>query len=265
MRRMKFAAALAFILCPLSCGAAQVGKPTPTPTPTTTKVYPFGTGEGVDPATSAALKELLFADLSLEELMAKSRPSESGQYEGPWRNFALALSDQKLGKTGEAKKELKQVLATPDPETRLLLSAWTALRALGERPAAEADKVQGVVVELHNEAGVGTLAAYADGRARWLGGQGAVIGWEAPGSDREVDSLIAELLKAAGPLVKRGPPVERHKSAEVAMNYVRVSVLTFGGIHVTELYGPDVDKEKGRFAAATLMAGLNLLNALWEK
>jgi hypothetical protein len=126
------------------------------------------------------------------------------------------------------------------------------------------DEVQGVVCELHNEAGIGTLAAYADGRARWFGGQGAGSFWEAPGVDKEVDALIAELLKTVAPLVKRAPATETHMPTEVEMEHFRVTVLTFGGLHVLDVYGPDIDG-KAAYLAPTLMASVNLLDALGKR
>jgi len=102
------------------------------------------------------------------------------------------------GKPQEAKADLRQLLNSP--ETRVRLWAWRALRDLGDKPDPNAaDKVQGVVCELSNEAGVGTIAAYEDGRARWLGGQGGATIWEAPGSDPEIDKAVRDLLQAAAP------------------------------------------------------------------
>src|SRR5919205_603236 len=153
----------------------------------------------------------------------------------------------------------------PDAETRTLLWAWTALRALGERPpAGEADRVRGVVCELLNEEGVGgTLAAYADGRARWLGSHGAVSFWEAPG-DKEIDALIDRLLKTAEPLVKRAPAAERRMAGEIERAHFRVTVMTFGGLHVVDVYGPDIDGE-ARYLAPTLLAFGELVDAIQKK
>jgi hypothetical protein len=76
-----------------------------------------------------------------------------------------------------------------------------------------------------------------------------------------VDSLIAELLKAVRPLVKRVPAVERREPSEIKMEHFRVSVLTLGGIHVVDVYGPDIDGE-ARYLAPVLMASVSLLDAI---
>lgn len=58
--------------------------------------------------------------------------------------------------------------------------AWTALRALGERPSAMHEgEVLGVVVEVPVDEGVDVLAAYADGRVRFLGSAGQIVVREA--------------------------------------------------------------------------------------
>jgi hypothetical protein len=263
MKAKTLAAGLTLALTTLlSCAAAQ--KPSAPPAPTPEKV--LIDDNPASPEAAAALKNFLFADLPLEELLARSDTGGGAREEGePWRSFAQAVSHSKAGKTVEAKKDLRRVLALPDGETRTLLWAWAALRGMGERPnGADADKVRGVVCELHNEAGVGTIAAYADGRARWLGGGGAVTFWEAPGLDREVDSLIADLLSAAQPLVRRAPASERRAPGEVALEHFRVSILTFGGIHVLDVYGPDIDGKAG-YLAPTLTASGKLVNALTER
>jgi hypothetical protein len=260
MKTLTLATALTLILHSLACGGQQRPGTPPAPSPTPETV--ILDENGLSPEATAALKNLLFADEPIEKFLGHAKLDGNVANEEPWRSFALHVAHSKEGKVEEAKKDLRRVLALPDAETRILLSAWTALRALGERPPRDAaDVVQGVVCELHNEAGVGTLAAYADGRARWLGGRGAGSIWEAPGSAKEVDSAIAGLLKTVGPLVNRTPAVERRDPTEVKMEHFRVSILTLGGIHVIDVYGPDIDGE-ARYLAPTLMATVGLLDAL---
>ncbi len=258
MKHFTLAAAV-LILHLLSCNGFQRAA---TPPPTNVNV---DTTQSLTPESSAYLKNLLFADEPLEKLLAGTTPNDSGSKEDPWLGFAQAVSHKKEGKAEEAKKDLRRVLSMRDPETRSLLSAWTALRALGERPRPEeADVVQGVVFELHNEAGIGTVAAYRDGRARFFGGKGAATFWEAPHSDKEIDAIIDKFLKEAEPFVKKAPAVDKHNSVDVARDYIRVTVLTFGGMHITDVYGPSIEDER-HFAGPILLASVELLNALTSK
>lgn len=262
MKAITLTAALTlFLHALLSCGGLQrdaAPVPTPSPSPTPKLVMGrLGDDESSTPQVSAVLKNLLFTDEPLERHLESIKPGDPEANEEPWRSFALALSHSKQGRAGEAKKVLRGVLSMPAAEeTRVSLWTWTALRALGERPPPDvADKVQGVICELHNEAGVGTMAAYADGRARWIPGSGAGYIWDAPGTDKELDSLTADLLSAAEPLVKRAPAVEKRKLTGVEMEHFRITILTFGGLHIIDAYGPDLDGKAGYLVPVLTAAG----------
>jgi hypothetical protein len=218
-----------------------------------------------NPTPPGDLKVWLFADKPLEEIGRRRDVSSRAEADDPWHLFALALSASQQSNVAEAKKNLRQVVALPGVETRISLLAWNVLRELGEKPDVSiANELQGVVLELHNEAGVGTVAAYVDGRARCLGGQGKVIIWEAPDSDAEISMLIKRFLRSAQPLVMRAPSLDRHDPSEPKLNHVRASLLTYGGIHIVEVFGPEIIDEK-HFMAPTLMASGELLHALAQK
>lgn len=236
-------------------------------------------------AFSAEIKGLLFADWSLEEHLKdieskkevlKHPPPVANQSlkevlkhieehppSDPSSLWASSLAASQKGQLEEAKKYLKQVLAT-ETESRVRLSTWKALRELGERPSPKvAAEVQGVVCELHNEAGVGALAAYSDGRARWIGGQGAMTIWESPGADAELSAVIREFLKSAEPLIQTTPVTDKHKTPEPEMGYFRVSILTYGGIHTVEVFGPEIT-ERHRIVPV-LITTTKLLDTLQQK
>jgi hypothetical protein len=253
-------------------------QPQPTPTP------------AADAAFYAYFKTLLFADQSLEELLKDSKSNEEVLKHPPQTNnpslnelleylknqppelsannplslWASSLNASRQGRREEAKKYLKQVLTIPDTDSRVRLSTWKALRDLGELPSPKiAAEVQGVICELHNEDGVGTLAAYSDGRARWIGGQGAMTVWEAPGTDAELSSVIQEFLKSAEPLIQTAPATDKHKTPEPEMEHFRISILTYGGIHTVEAFGPEIIE--GHRLAPMFVVSLKLLNTLQQK
>ena len=208
---------------------------------------------------------MLFADQPLEEVLKhmEHRPPE-GEANNPFSLWVSFLAASQKGQLQEAKKYLGQVLVLPDTESRVRLWTWKALRELGERPSPKVGtEVQGVICELHNEAGVGTIAAYSDGRARWIGGQGAVTVWEAPGTDVELSNRIRELLKSVEPLLRTAPATEKHKTPEPVMDHFRVSILTYGGIHTVEVYGPELNESHQM--TPTFIACVKLLEALQEK
>jgi len=244
----------------------------------------------VDAAFYANFKTFLFADQSLEEILKviesneevlkhpppfnnpplkqllehlKNRPP-GGSANDPISLWTSSLTASQKGQREEAKKYLKQVLTIPDTESRVLLWTWKALRDLGELPSPKvAAEVQGVICELHNEAGVGTVAAYSDGRARFIGGQGAMTMWESPGTDAELSSVIREFLKSAEPLIHMAPATDKRKIPEPEMEHFRVSILTYGGIHTVEVFGPEIFE--GHRMAPILVASTKLLNTLQQK
>ncbi len=182
-------------------------------------------------------KDLFFADQSLEELAKTLHGSKTE----PWSLFISAFTDSQKNDLDAAKASLHEILKIPDSESRVRLLAWRSLRALGEQPPAKvASEVQGVICELHNEAGIGTIAAYADGTARWLGARGRITIWDASYGDAHIDSLIRGLMKSSEFIVGTTSPHETHHSPEPPMDYFRVSVLTFTGVHMKEVFGPDI-------------------------
>lgn len=215
------------------------------------------------PVDMAEFKSLLFADQTLEELSKSWSPTESDPRD-PFRFLNSSLAASRQGNKEQAKQDLRQALEVPGVESRVKLWTWKALRELGESPASDiSDRVEGVVCELHNEAGVGTVAAYVDGGARWLGGEGKVIVWDAAGRDSEIQRLIKELLKAGETLVKTAPLSNTHKTPEPEAEHFRVSILTFAGIRTVEVYGPDMTETHP--VAPVLLASVNLLDALMKK
>ena len=255
-RILTIAAGLALVIgAVVSCSRDRsAGGPNATASPEST----------LDPQTKADLKNLLFADQSLEEILSMYEPPQSPPPNDPYTLFASSLTASRNNNAAEARDHLKQILALPEHETRVQLWAWKALRTVGEQPPPDVgDKVQGVVCELHNEAGVGTLAAYTDGRARWFDGQGAVIMYELPGGDAQISSLITKIVKAAEPLAKGAPLSDKHQTTEPEMEHFRVSILTYNGIRIVDVYGPTI--EESNPIAAVLDTSGKLVDALARK
>lgn len=225
---------------------------------------PANAGSTASPSASGDFKALFFADQSLQQVSEMAKPTGPAGPNDPWPLFAAALAASRQGNVDQAKNDLKKILDIPDGESRVQLWAWRALRDLGEKPPAEiADQIQGVVCELHNEAGVGTIAAYVDGRARWHGGPDKMTVWDAAGTDAAIDRQIYDLLKAAEPLVNGAPLSNDHKTPEPAAEHFRVSILTFGGIRTIEVYGPEIVEDHP--VAPVLLNSVKLLDALGKK
>lgn len=217
--------------------------------PVTREVLPEVSKENLD-----NYKQILFVDQTLEELVAirdKDAPADG---------FDKAYEFVRGGKPEEARRSLRKILADPSQEIRSKLWAWKALRDLGERPPAGVSReVHGVVLEVPVDGWTDTLAAYSDGRVRYINGQGegkALI-WEMADAE-PIAPLARELLGASAPLVKTTPAVERHLPPKDGV--FRVSVLTHGGIHVAEVGAAEV--ERTPVLAEVYLAGTRLFLTL---
>lgn len=238
---------LAFGIVLLSCrlsttsgesSVQQVAKASPSPSPNKFAEY----------------KAILFVDQSFEDtILSENAPSDL---------YSQAYKEYKAGKPEEAKKRLRQILIDPQAEVRGRLWAWRALRQLGEKPPADiANEVQGVVLEVPVDNTVDTLAAYSDGRVRYVNGKGAgVVVWETPHHPR-IDPLVKQVMKDAQPVVAKTPAFDVHKPEQ--NDVIRVSILTYGGIHIVEAREGDVSEN--HIMGPVYEAGTKLFIALMEE
>ena len=201
-------------------------------------------------------KSLLFVDQSLEEMVKT--------HDKPDDVFAQAHKYVGEGKPEEAKRVLKRSLNDPEQEVRFRLWIWNALRQLGEKPPPKiADEVQGVVLEIPIENYIDTLAAYSDGRARYVNtqGKGGAIIWETTEESR-ITALVRDLIDAAEPLVGKATLIARHRPTEP--HVIRVSILTYGGLRMIEVR-QDSDLSNDPALTALLDAGTKLFHALLDE
>ena len=88
----------------------------------------------------------------------------------------------------------------------------------------------GVVVDMGLDEGLDTLAAFADGSARYLNHSGSAVVWEVP--DMAVGQLVRALLDEAAIVVAMGAPLEGPRFPPPAPGSTMISVLTRGGIYL---------------------------------
>lgn len=149
----------------------------------------------------------------------------------------------------------------PERETRLFLQAWHLARLAGLDPGSAALDPLGVVVDMHTEEGLDTVAGFADGSARYLGYSGAGVVWEVP--DAIVGGLVQELLFRALDVVAMTGPLEGSRPGPPGHGGAMISVLTPGGIHVGagSVYALSNDSRGGPVIAAAA----DLLRVLVER
>jgi hypothetical protein len=207
------------------------------------------------PSAMGDLRELLFGDVALEDW--------AGRGEGiPWESFRIAADAVVRGDRDAAAQALFAVTSASGLESRQYVQAWNALRELGIGPSPdEAKHVYGVILDVPVESGLDTLAAYEDGRARYVHYSGRAIIWESPGMDEEIDGRIRVLVDAGQSIAAAIGPWQGARPPVGAGN-TRVSVLTPSGLHFGE--GPYEALSGDELAAPTFLAATALLVALTE-
>jgi len=173
--------------------------------------------------------ELLFADQSLDELLASRNRDELP--EDLWKRLAEVAGCLRRNELGQAVELLLAIAANPTTATRVLLWSWTTLRGLGVQPkSAEADEIKGTVIEVPMDKGADVLAAYADGTARYVNHSGKVVIWDLP--DAQIGSLIRTVLVESRNLVTGEATALNQQRGD---NAVRVTVLTLSGNRFAEV------------------------------
>jgi hypothetical protein len=235
----------------LACGLAATGASAKTPRPS-----PEG-----EAAKLHDVKELVFADdvdrfLSAGGKPARGKKAAPGAAKDPLTDLGAAWERKRRGDVGGARAIVHAVLAARPAESRVELICWAALRQLGEMPSeADGQRVLGVVVEVPQQRGLDTLAAYADGRSRYFNQAGGGVFWEQV--DRPEGELARDVVHRGQQAFELTPLVAKRSPS--GGGAVRVTLLTPGGLHVKEdsfeelaagPFGPTVD------AAARLLQAL---------
>ncbi len=178
----------------------------------------------------------------------------------PYRMLALSFAQQQLGRIEEAKQTLWQLTDTAEAGSEIQLWAWTALRNMGEQPDADTlYRVLGVIIEvqLPEKDGVDVLAAYLDGKIRYINYTGKIIVRERVEGD--LADLARKVIHIAQPIA-RDFPIELRRPP-IKENNIQISLLTCGGIRLLEDAATRV-RQGTSIMSSIFMAGTNLLDAL---
>jgi hypothetical protein len=205
-----------------------------------------------------SLRGSILCNQSLDVFAATA--SEVGDADSPWARFAAANRLATKDPT-EAVRQLRQILSTPDVETRVWLQAWHCLRAMGENPeAAESRQVHGMVVEVGMDEGVDALAAYNDRSARYFNYSGAAVIWDV--KTDEMSAHIEPFLEVARVIGAATEPWLGPHPALPTAGDILIQILTPGGIHIG--MGPMNAMQRDPMGAAVIQAAVGLMQALIE-
>lgn len=215
---------------------------------------------------------MLFADQEIAEVLETMNPPQGSRldvararmWEGdvqetataaagagePWSTFLVAQARMNAG--SNAQPQLKAIAENAFNESRVRLWAWTALRKVGEKPAAfYAKEVLGVVLEVPiDDEGVDVLAAYSDGSARYISFASQFIVWEPSTPPKDI---VIDLISAAFPLLSEPPADRDPKAPPPEPGRIRITALSASGLHRVDVPRADVDqggKHERLFVAA---------------
>jgi hypothetical protein len=122
---------------------------------------------------------------------------------------------------------LEKIASSSEEESRVRALAYNRLRAAGR--AVPSRVLLGVVVEVPMERGLDTLAAYSDGRVRYLNQSGKVAIFE--GGVPEVESLAKELVAASQGLLSTIGPWKGKRLPPPRGNIVRITFVVSDGLY----------------------------------
>jgi hypothetical protein len=164
------------------------------------------------------IRQMLFANQPLKELVKQIKLD--GSANNPFQTITDASKRAEEGKKTDAVSKLRSVLQMQPLETRVELFVWSGLRELGEKPESKSGtEVPGV--------GYDTLAAYADGSARYLNYSGSGIFWDKP--DEIIKSLCKNFIESTLPASGSAKP---RNSASLPKTGTQVTLLTRSGNYV---------------------------------
>lgn len=191
-------------------------------------------------------------------------PDDTKEY--PWSLFVEARNNVlKKQNPKEAERIYRQIVETPELETRHYMQAWLFLRYfLKVQPPEEvAKKVYGAAVEVHTSTGVMLAAGYADHSARTLHSSGGGTIWDHP--DHSLDEKIDTLIQAAERAIVSVPltRVDIAPTPPEQPDTTLICIFTPSGIY--QGFGPGAYMWQDQYAGPIVSTAGELLKALEEK
>ena len=140
-------------------------------------------------------------------------------------------------------------------DARVRLLACRRLAQDGEAPAPGAKDLLGVVVEVALDAGLDTLAAYADGSVRYINHTGAMSIFE--GRSDALAPAVDRLFSASREVVARIGPWDKPRLAPPERGRVRLSFLVTDGLYFGD--GPMSQFQRDPLAGPVIASASALL------
>jgi hypothetical protein len=158
-----------------------------------------------------------------------------------------------------AENDLKKVTVDTTIESRLRILAYNRLRLNGIKITNK--ELLGVVIEIGLDNGLDVLAAYKDGRARYINQSGKMIVWET--KDDNSERLINQLFVSGDNVVKQIRPWDKPRLAFPKKGNARVTFLVANGLYFGEASMNDLFNDP--MAGPVLSSGAALIQYMMQK
>jgi hypothetical protein len=196
------------------------------------------------------IRDAMLADVPLVTLAREPEDRE------PFSSFRSAMAERDCGRADKACATLRALLAKAGLTSRDRLLAWSALRDLGEVPAATLRAPLAIVIEVGLDEGLDLLAVYDDYRASYVNYSGRRVDWDRP--DKSLDTLMQPVLDAARAISPHvGAPWKGPKRPAAVRGQVRLNILTPAGLSFGE--GPHEEMARDAMGGPLLMAATRLM------
>jgi hypothetical protein len=190
-------------------------------------------------AETNLIYNLLFCDdLSLFQ-------ARKGEQLAPWQSLLFGQAP-----TANAVRALAEDQGE-ESRVRALAYSWLRQHQLTVAPRI----LLGVIVEVPLERGLDVLAAYQDGRVRYINQTGKIVIFE--GAPPEVEAKVHELLAASQLAVDRSGPWDKPRRPPPSKENIRVSFVVSDGLYFGE--GPFSVMEREPLSAPIVRRASELL------
>ena len=153
-------------------------------------------------------------------------------------------------------KEIRKIAESTEEESRIRVLAYNWLRSNSH--AVPKGLLLGVIVEVPLENGLDVLAAYPDGRVRYINQTGKMTIVE--GGAPAIESLAKELVAKSKVVVSNIGPWEKARLPAPSRGNIRLTFLVSDGLYFGE--GPFSLMQKDPMAAPVINKAVELLQAV---
>ena len=154
-------------------------------------------------------------------------------------------------------KAIRNVAENTKEESRVRVLAYNWLRE-NNKPLSKGILL-GVIVEVPLESGLDTLAAYSDGRVRYINQTGKLTVVELGGSV-DIEKLAMELVNVSVPVVEKIGPWEKDRLPHPEKGNIRMTFLVSDGLYFGE--GPLAIMQNEPMAAPVISKAIQLLQTV---